>query len=237
MRRTALLGTSLCVLYGQTFDVASVKRHADTDVSGTMMQELPGTLNYRRVNLIAVIRRAFDVETSQIKRPEWLDTEFFDFEAKLPQDTKVADLRIMLQNLLAERFHLKVHHDQKEMSAFQLVVAKSGFKMQKSPEGSRLGYGPRRDNTGNHLRGRITMEILANNLSGIMGRPVRDASGIEGLYDIELNYAVDVQTKEPATYPDITVALEEQLGLRLQSEKAMFDVIVVDSADKVPVEN
>lgn len=202
-----------------------------------MMQELPGTLNYRRVNLVAVIRRAFDVETSQIKGPEWLYTEFYDFEAKLPKDTKVGDLRLMLQNLLAERFHLKAHHDRREMSAFQLVVARNGFKMQKSPEGSRLGYGPRRDNTGNHLRGRITMKILANNLSGIMGRPVRDITGIDGLYDIDLNYATDVQTKEPATNPDITAALEEQLGLRLQSEKAMFDIIVVDAADKVPVEN
>lgn len=81
------------------------------------------------------------------------------------------------------------------------------------------------------------MEILANNLSGIMGRPVRDATGIDGLYDIDLNYATDVQTEEPATYPDITAALEEQLGLRLQSEKAMFDIIVVDAANKVPVEN
>ena len=150
------------------FDVASVKLHSASNPLATMMQELPGSLQYRKVNLIAVIRRAYGVETQQIVAPRWMSTEVYDIEAKLSPDTPVPRLQLMLQNLLAERFHLQVHRDRKEMAAYNLVVAKDGFKMHPS-EGGRLGYGPFSDASGHHLRGNITLPILANNLTGVLG--------------------------------------------------------------------
>src|SRR6516165_6291141 len=114
------------------FDVASVKPFPENNPMGTMMQELPGNLHYRRINLVAVMRRAYGVESQQIVAPDWMQTERYDIEAKMPADTPVPRLQLMLQNLLAERFQLKVHHDKKELSSYDLVVAKGGLKMHPS---------------------------------------------------------------------------------------------------------
>lgn len=219
-----------------TFDVASVKLHPKRNPLGTMMQELPGHIQYRRINLLAVICRAYNVESQQIIGPPWLGTETYDIEAKLPPDTPDTRLQLMLQNLLSERFHLKVHHAKKKLSAYNLVLAKDGLKMHRSESG-RLGYTASRDSSGRHLRGRITLPILANNPSEILDLPVSDQTGIDGLYDIDLNFIVDAPTQGPATYPGIVTALQEQLGLKLESKKALFNMILVDEAEKVPTEN
>jgi uncharacterized protein (TIGR03435 family) len=121
------------------FDAASVKPHDESNPLGTMMQERPGNIHYRRINLLAVIRRAYNVESQQIVAPAWLSTETYDIEAKLSPDTPLPRLRLMLQTLLAERFHLKVHYDKKELPAYNLVLAKGGLKMHRS-EGGGLGY-------------------------------------------------------------------------------------------------
>jgi len=219
-----------------TFDVASVKPHQESNPLGTMMQELPGRIQYRRINLLAAIRRAYNVESRQIAGPAWLSTETYDIEAKLPTDAPGARLQLMLQNLLAERFHLRVHHDKKELPAYNLMLAKDGLKMHRSESG-RLGYNPSRDSSGRHLRGRITLPILANNLSDILSRPVSDQTGMDGLYDIDLNFIDDAPTQGSAIYPGIVTALQEQLGLTLESRKALFDMIIVDQAEKIPTEN
>jgi uncharacterized protein (TIGR03435 family) len=218
------------------FDVASVKQHSEDNPPGTMMQELPGSLQYRKVNLIAVIQRAYGVEALQVVAPAWMSSEAYDINAKLPGDTPVPRLQLMLQKLLAERFQLKIHHDKKEMAAYNMVVAKDGFKMHPS-EGGRLGYRPFNDSSGRHLRGKITLTILANNLSGIFGHPVLDQTGVDGLYDIDLNYSDDAASPEKAKYPGIAVALQEQLGLKLEPKKTMFEMIIVDHAEKVPTAN
>lgn len=217
-------------------DVASVKLYQETNPLGTMMQELPGSLHYHRVNLMAVIQRAYGVEAQQIVPPPWMRTEAYEIVAKLPPDTPVPRLQLMLQSVLAERFHLQVHRDKKEMEGFELVVAKGGLRMHPS-EDARLGYRPFRDNSGRHLHGKITLPILANNLSGLLGRPVVDRTGGEGLYDIALNYSDDASAQDPSSYPGIATALQEQLGLKLESKKALFDMIIVDHADKIPTEN
>lgn len=104
-------------------------------------------------------------------------------------------------------------------------------------ENGRLGYAPSQDSSGRHLLGRITLSILADNLSGIVGRPVSDRTGLEGLYDIDLNFIEDASTGNPTDYPGIFTALQEQLGLKLESKKASFDTIIVDEAEKDPTEN
>ncbi|HEY7392431.1 MAG TPA: TIGR03435 family protein [Bryobacteraceae bacterium] len=218
------------------FDVASVKLHQASNPLGAMMQELPGRIQYRKITLLAVIRRAYNVQSQQIIGPPWLSMEPYDIEAKLPPDTPDARLQLMLQNLLAQRFHLKIHHGKKELPAYDLVRAKDGIKMHRSNTG-RLGYAPTQDNSGHHFRGRITLPIFANNLSGIVDRPVSDQTGLDGLYDIDLNFTDDVSTDGPVSYPGLFTALQEQLGLKLESKKALFETIVVDEVDKIPEEN
>jgi uncharacterized protein (TIGR03435 family) len=218
------------------FDVVSVKPRQALDPAGTMMQERAGSLFYRKINLLAVILRAYGVDPQQVVGPALLRTERYDIEAQFPAGTPDARFQLMLQKLLADRFHLEAHREKKELPAYTLVVAKDGFKMRRSETGA-LGYGPSRDATGRHLSGKITLPILAGVLSDAVGHPVTNATDLEGLYDINLNFTDDEQSQAPAAYPGIFTALQHQLGLKLESRKSMFDIIVIDRVEKVPTEN
>ena len=218
------------------FDVASIKPCDETAQVGTMMQEKAGSLFYRRINLMAVIRRAYNVDAPQISGPSWIDTDCYDIEARYPADTPVPRLQQMLQNLLAERFLFKVHHEKRELPAFNLVVAKRGLKMHPS-EGGQLGYGPSRSAAGRRLAGKITLPVLAMNLSGILSRPVMDQTGLAGLYDLDLTFSLEDTAQNPNAYPPIETALQEQLGLKLEAKKAMLEVVVIDSAQRQPIPN
>jgi uncharacterized protein (TIGR03435 family) len=114
MRTTILLALLTCHLaQAQTFDVASVK------------PSIPPTLKNLLMN-------AYDVKNYQITGPSWLDTERFDINATMPPDTTKEQFRVMLQNLLAERFKLTIHWETKELPVYSLVVNKGGPKLNES---------------------------------------------------------------------------------------------------------
>ena len=92
----------------------------------------PGRIRYNFMSLKTLLMNAYDVKGFQISGPTWLDSERFDIQATMPPETTKEQLRVMLQNLLAERFALKVHHETKELPMYSLVVAKSGPKMKES---------------------------------------------------------------------------------------------------------
>jgi len=219
-----------------TFDVASIKPCDESAQLGTMMQEKTGSLFYRHINLLAAIRRAFNVDAPQISGPPWIGADCYDIEARFPSDTPVPRLQQMLQTLLAERFLFKVHHEKREISAFNLVVAKSGLKMHPS-EGGQLSYGPSRSPAGRRLAGKITLPVLATNLSGLVGRPVLDQTGLAGLYDLEFTFSLEDTAQNPDAYPPIEAALPEQLGLKLEARKTLLEVVVIDSAQRRPIAN
>jgi uncharacterized protein (TIGR03435 family) len=233
----AIAVLAIVPLYGQTneappvFDVASVKPCDEGAQVGTMMQEKSGSLFYRRFNVFAVMRRAYGVDGPQIDGPSWLSSDCYDFQARFPENTPVPRLQQMLQNLLRERFALKVHIEKRELPAFDLVLAKGGVKMKPS-DGGQLGYGPSRTPSGRRLIGKITMPVLANNVSGIVGHPVADQTGLSGLYDLNLSFSPREAQPNPDAYPSIETALQEQLGLKLEARKARLDVVVVDSAER-----
>jgi uncharacterized protein (TIGR03435 family) len=79
-----------------------------------------------------VLVSAYDVKNFQISGPDWLDSEFFDITAKVPQGTTREQSKVMMQNLLAERFHLALHREKKEMPGFELTIAKGGSKLKDS---------------------------------------------------------------------------------------------------------
>ena len=126
-----------------TFDVASIKPASPPtpDGQGRIMfrgptggpgTKDPGRINYPLMSLKSLLMNAYDVKNYQISGPAWLDTERFDVTATMPPDTTKEQFRIMLQNLLAERFKLTVHHEKKELPMYSLVVAKGGPKMKES---------------------------------------------------------------------------------------------------------
>jgi uncharacterized protein (TIGR03435 family) len=218
------------------FDVASVKPCDENAQAGTMMQEKSGSLFYRRINLLAVLRRAYNVDAPQIDGPSWLGSDCYDFQARFPENTPIPRIQQMLQNLLRERFALKAHIEERELPAFNLVLAKSGIKMKPSENGQ-LSYGHSRTPSGRRLVGKITMPVLAMNVSGIVGHPVADQTGLRGLYDLDLSFSLSNTPQNTDVYPPIETALQEQLGLKLEARKARLDMVVIDSIERKPTGN
>jgi uncharacterized protein (TIGR03435 family) len=162
MNRTiaaALLACSTAVCFGQTgnlspsFEVASIKSAPPSDMHRMMvgMQGGPGTpdpgqIRYNNVTLRNVLTQAYDVKDFQISGPAWLGSERYDITAKVPAGTTKEQFRLMLQNLLAERFQVSLHHETKELPMYALVVAKGGVKMKESadaPPAPAEGDGPK----------------------------------------------------------------------------------------------
>lgn len=130
-----------------TFEVATVKLATPpSGVEGKGMIRMgvqggpgtsdPGQMTYSFLSLRNLLTQAFGVKVSQIQGPEWLDSERFNIVAKVPRGATKDDVKIMLQNLLKERFQLAAHREKKELSVYTLVVGKSGPKMKESEDQS-----------------------------------------------------------------------------------------------------
>ncbi len=122
-----------------TFEVASVKA-ADLPGGGPMMMGMrggpgtsdPGQATFSNVTQRLLLAKAYGVQDYQISGPGWLDTERYQIVVKVPKGTTKEQFQVMLQNLLAERFKLTLHHETKELPLYALVVAKSGPKLKES---------------------------------------------------------------------------------------------------------
>jgi uncharacterized protein (TIGR03435 family) len=241
-RVSTILALSVLTLAAQTleFDAASVKANhtgsgqSDVDRDG-------GLLRMVNVPLKLCISRAYGIPPAQILGPDWLDSEKYDITAKIAADDNEGHWDRRLQNLLADRFKLKLHRETKEMPVFALVVDKGGFKLKEDPEGSNAD-----DMTSS--RGQLSAKSV--NMSRIvdflgsprasLDRPVVDASGLKGIYSFSLVWTPESPNGPPpdaSAPPSLLVALQEQLGLRLVARKAPVPVLIVDSAEKVPTEN
>jgi uncharacterized protein (TIGR03435 family) len=137
-----ILACSLAKAQTPTFDAATIKPFATPGGRGTFLfgggrggpgSSDPGRIHYRGLTLKNLLVNAYDVKDYQISGPDFLNTERFDVEATMPPETTKQQFLIMLQNLLAERFKMTVHHETKELPMYSLVVGKSGPKIKESP--------------------------------------------------------------------------------------------------------
>ncbi len=128
-----------------TFDAASIKPAALPTANGRGMIMMrgpsggpgskdPGRINYSYISLKTLVMNAYDVKNFQITGADWLDKEMFDVQATMPPETTKEQFRVMLQNLLAERFKLTIHRETKDLPMYTLVVGKNGPKMKESVE-------------------------------------------------------------------------------------------------------
>jgi uncharacterized protein (TIGR03435 family) len=267
IRRASFALFLICPGFAQlTFEVASIKP-ANPDTPGTSIQFMPGGgLKMTGIPLRAMITFAYDVRDFQVSGgPGWMGTERFDVMAQ-PDRAAVdgpadfakmndAQRRTMrdqiterLRALLADRFQLAVHKETKDQPIYALVVSKNGPKLQDTKEtGTQQSMMTNRGRSEGHA---IPVEMMAQMLSGLTGRPVVDKTGLTAKYDFVLEWTPDVgadaraqgfgdgiTTPAPAPGgPTIFTALQEQLGLRLESQKGPVLNIVVDRAEK-PSEN
>jgi uncharacterized protein (TIGR03435 family) len=247
------------------FDSVTVKLSDPTKEHEAMYWRQPDGLKWEGVTLSGMIANAYGVSRivkGQIEGgPGWMGSRAFDINAKVDAETTARwskltksevdeERRSMTRSLLADRFHLKFHHETREMRALVLRVAKSGSKLQPPhPEQNlQAGIPPNRINFfgHGHMEGHSAlMSNLARSLASepeIAGRPVVDKTGLTGGYDFTLRWTSDdpgfgAAPADPnAQWPSLFTALEEQLGLKLTPEKQPIDIIVVDSVE-MPSEN
>src|SRR6266480_1681712 len=225
-----------------------------------------------------LIQLAYGVPGSQILAvPDWLDSEKYDVEAKLGSsavdelsklspDQRNLERQRMLQALLADRFKLTLHDETKEVPAYVLVIAKGGPKLTENtyrngvtgPDGLVYGGGPGIFFTGPHqLSGRRTrLGPFVGLLSGQLGRPVVDKTGLTGVYDFTLDWLAPLRKPESApsilkAVPEhaealtkvhaievasLLEAVSEQLGLELNLQTSPVEILVIDHVER-PSEN
>ena len=143
----------------------------------------------------------------------------------------------MLKTLLGERFQLATHREVRTMPAYALVTAKDGLTIKEVEPGE-----GNTNTSGSRFTGtKITINRLTRFLSRLLDLPVIDKTGTQGVFDIDLHFAWEELSaeapKQPSNGPSIFTALQEQLGLKLQSEKLPVEVVVVDHIERVPTGN
>jgi uncharacterized protein (TIGR03435 family) len=213
-----------------------------------------GTVTLTNVTLSECIQFAYTiVSAAQIAGPDWIKSRDVRFEivARAAPDVSRDQLLVMLQSLLAHRLKLSVHHENRELPFVALIAAKNGPKLPPA----NAAVEPRQ--VGPQIPGRIShprmsMSILATLLSRLERQLVIDMTGLSGTFSIGLQWTPDALRTRVAQdggaplvngqavdagAPSLPTALQEQLGLRLESRKGPVDVVVVDHAEKVPEDN
>jgi uncharacterized protein (TIGR03435 family) len=223
-----------------------------------------------------LMQNAYTVQAFQIVGgPGWIDSEQYVLEAKADGNASRAQIFLMLQSLLEDRFQLKIHRETRELPVYTLVPARSGMKLQPPKEGSCVDSptdtipepsrgrmqpavpgGPPLARCGSvgvmaappsarMQGGKVLMPEFIRMLSMVLGRPVIDKTGFSGLFDVRLDFLPDELTAmlpppppdaagapPDSNVPSILTAMQEQLGLRLESTKGPVEVIVIDHVER-----
>ena len=226
-----------------SFDVASIKlsppgREGGNSPFGDNIQATPGSLTMRRITLKAGIAWAYHVFEYQVNGPEWIGSERYDIAAKAASPTTTAELRVMLQALLADRFQLTLHRQTKEMQAFVLTVGKNGPKFHESKTEGDSSIQPDPKAMSISVQ-RVPIAQMIDPLARMFQIPVIDMTGLKGRYDVTMNIAKYIPQNGEKMDPlsIIQTGLQEELGLKLEARKMPVDLLIVDHAEKGPVEN
>jgi uncharacterized protein (TIGR03435 family) len=230
------------------FDVASIHPHTPVphERSHIISASNSGSFQTINVSLKPLIQYAFDIPQSRIvNAPDWTSSQAFNIDAKtvdealiqrlhdLPSDQAKPIKLAMIQALLADRFGLKTHREQRELPLYDLVVAKSGSKLTPAKsDGLTINHGLGYVNA----KG-ITLPLISQELARDAGRVVIDKTNLPGRFDIDLRWQPDdAPPSQEATLPSLFTALQEQLGLQLEPHKGPVEVLVIDDVHQ-PSEN
>ena len=272
-----LLAITALAVFGQPadrpkFEVASIKPSQEQRFM--MVRALPGRLT-ATAPLRLLIQNAYTAQAFQIVGgPGWIDSERFAIEAKAGGDASRAQIFLMLQSLLEDRFQLKIHRETRELPVYALVPARSGVKLPPPKEGGCANLAPEAlpDPNGGRMTppgqgqpalmpcgragvmlaaggarlggGKVLMAEFIRMLSMVLGRPVMDRTGFTELFDARLEFQPDEVTEglpapppgaaaaSDSNYPSILSALQEQLGLRLETTKGPVEAIVIDHVER-----
>ncbi len=251
------------ILHAQTppaFEVASVKANK----SGTLQANismLPNGVNLVNLPLRGIIQLFFGINqpSKVIGIPDWTVSERFDIGARAAGPITADERRLMMQALLADRFKLVARRERREISVLALVLDRKDGKLGSgliaskgciSPRDAASQPGTPKPVCGPQSAGSGRLVLLGNPiqqftsiLGTMLGRTVIDKTGLTGTYDIELSFTpeqripgIDVPPPADPNAPSIYTAVREQLGLKLESQKDLEEVLVIDHVER-PSEN
>jgi bla regulator protein blaR1 len=235
------------------FEVATIKPDKASD-GPRFVGHSPTGLTVKNMPVQFLLREAFGLEDDRILgAPIWVKTDRFDIEAKVGESDiprlkgmTVDQRRLMLRPFLQDRFNLKFHYENKVLPVYALVPAKGGSKMKEfKPPGDPATNGLRYTGRGHLEAHGSSMEFTVSVLSQQVGRTILDKTGLTGKYDYTLEWEPDDAPPiagndnglpVDSSKASIFTALQEQLGLKLEPEKAPISVLVIDRIE-VPSAN
>jgi uncharacterized protein (TIGR03435 family) len=228
-----------------SFEIASIKAVAEkamTQCGDLPCMNLPPRVDdpqrFRAMTVldgpIGLIEWAYEVRNFQIvEAPEWLSSQKFEVQATTERLSSEEQMKRMVQTLLEERFHLRVHRETRQVPVYALVVGKKGASLTPAKN---AGFNDGRGNIEvrpGRLFGRGTsMAMLAMILTDNLERPVIDKTGLTGHYDFSVTY--EPGPTGPGFNP-IGAAIFgpiQDLGLKLESQKDAVEVLVIDSIER-----
>ncbi len=244
------------------FEVATIKPSKPGAVGSTFAFASGEGVKVTNGTLKGIIEMAYNVRDFQITGgPGWIDSQQFDVVAKSAasdsgsqagnSQESIDETRLRIRALLALRFELKVHTETKELPIYILAVGKNGSKLAEAGVQNASGSSPAGINArcGEMIGTSTTMTNLAYKLSVQLDRPVNDITGLTGKYDFQLSWSPEAGPCAAATHiansdvgasssdgASLFTAVQEQLGLKLESQKGPVEVLVVDHAEQ-PSEN
>ena len=206
---------------------------------------------FHQATMLDLIATAYGLDPENVQEgPIWLETDRFDIVAKVAPETPKATLKLMLQSLLTERFHLVAHTGSKAMPAYVLTVAKDkpkltegsgdpGCKYQPPPQGQPAGTIPAIAFACQN----VTMETFAQDLhqwggDGTLNKPVIDSTGLQGGWNFDIKWTPKGRLAQAgADGVSLLDAVDKQLGLKLELQTAPRPVLLVDRVDEKPTAN
>ncbi len=245
-----------------SFEVISI-RPRTSDRPPSPIPNAPDRFGRPNVSVSQLMEYAYDVRDFQILGgPGWLRSDRFEVSAKAETAVSQAQMRLMVQRLLADRFGLRVHRETREMDTYGLVTARRDGRLGEKMKPSERDCGPIID-AGNvrspgggdgsppcawfvallngYARLRLTgirAPRFASVLEPMAARKIVDRTGLDGTYDIEFDFLPDAgllglqipnaTALQQSDVPPLATAIQDQLGLKLESERAPVDVVLID---------
>ncbi len=230
------------------FDVITVKP-SDPDRPGKLFTFRGTHVMTINTNMNDLITFAYGLHAKQIvNAPAWFGTDKFDLDGvpDTPGRPNPKQLKMLIAAALVDRFQLSFHRDQKELSVYAISVAKGGPKLTESihKAGEANGFIYRK--LGQLVVTNATIKDFCDGMQGsALDKPVVDHTGLTGRYDFTLDWTADETqfaqfgprppapaTEDPNAPPALNTAIEQQLGLKIDSVKALADAFVIDKVEK-----
>jgi uncharacterized protein (TIGR03435 family) len=245
-----------------TFEVASIKQNKSGSAQGGADAQPGGRVTLTNTSLFDFIRYAYGLQRSEMvtgeRVPSWITSERWDVLARGPEQADQQQLRTMLQNLLVDRFKLIARREVRDVPVYALVLARSdrrpGPQLRPStadcaalaaaaraadaaPGSARVcGRNSGGDAGGAFISGiGVPLADFVRTLSASAGRVVVDATGLAGVYDLDLKWTPDQPPgadSVPANRPSLFTAIQDQLGLRLEPRQVPIEVFFIESAER-----